>query len=236
VQSVDKSDNTQINEACQDVEMLEETNLLCTLRECFKHNICILGTKLNQQSSAEKQWINPDASFDEKDNAAVDVRSKESDFQVTFEDTDKIEDILTAGSSVFDSEDMTDSAVDVISKESDFEVTFEDTDKIEDILTTGASVFDSEDMTDSGSHPTNSDAELSMDSLSDREEQGNCGEKYETELQNLNANCCLEKGYSLNEIVEDIEKMCIENTDPSSFDENGVAAVNVAPRERRILL
>ncbi|KAK2457754.1 forkhead-associated (FHA) domain-containing protein [Trifolium repens] len=228
------ADALKINEACQDVEMLEETNLLCTLRECFKHNICILGTKLNQQSSAEKQWINPDASFDEKDDAAVDVLSKESDFEVTFEDTDKIEDILTTGASVFDSEDMTDSAVDVISKESDFEVTFEDTDKIEDILTTGASVFDSEDMTDSGSHPTNSDAELSMDSLSDREEQGNCGEKYETELQNLNANCCLEKGYSLNEIVEDIEKMCIENTDPSSFDENGVAAVNVAPREHKL--
>ncbi|XP_045826958.1 FHA domain-containing protein PS1 isoform X1 [Trifolium pratense] len=194
VQSVDKSDNTQINEACPDVEMLEETNLIGTLKECFKHNICILGTKSNQQSSAEKQWIKPEASLDEKDAAAVAV----------------------------------------ISKESDFEVTFEDTDKIEDILTTGSRVFDSEDMTDSESHPTNSDAELSADSLSDREEQGNCGENYETELQNLNANCCLEKGYSLYEIVEDIEKKCTENTDPAPFDENGVAAVNVAPREHKL--
>ncbi|GAU15924.1 hypothetical protein TSUD_41470, partial [Trifolium subterraneum] len=193
VQSVDESGNTQINEACPDVEMPEETNLLGALRECFKHNICILGPKLNQHSSAEKQRINPEVSFDEKDDAAVDV----------------------------------------ISKESDFEVTFEDTDKIEDILTTGSRVFDSEDMTYSESHPTNSDAELSADSLSDREEQGNCGEKYETELQNLNANC-VEKGYSLNEIVEDIEKMCIENTDPASFDENGVASVKVEPREHKL--
>ncbi|XP_058769983.1 FHA domain-containing protein PS1 [Vicia villosa] len=93
-------------------------------------------------------------------------------------------------------------AVDVKPKESDFDGAFKDSDKIEDVLTTRANIFNSEDMPDSESHQTNTDGEVSVESLSDGE------------------------GYSLNEIVK--------NMDPSSSDENGVAAVNVKPREHKI--
>ncbi|CAI8604237.1 unnamed protein product [Vicia faba] len=132
VQSVDEADSRQVIKACPEVEVTGETSLLCTLKECFKHTLCnpvVEANKLHQQSSAEKKWIDPEASLNEKCGAAVDV----------------------------------------IPKESDFEGAFKDSDKIGDILTTGANFFNSEDMPDSESHQTNTDEEVSVESLSDGE-------------------------------------------------------------------
>ncbi|XP_039685823.1 FHA domain-containing protein PS1 isoform X2 [Medicago truncatula] len=193
-QSVDETDNIQMGEACPEVEMPGETNLFCTLRECFQQNICIpvaeavQGSKLHQQSSAEKQLIDPESSFGEKGDGAVDEVPKESEFEGTFEY----------------------------------------------IVTTGGRVFNSEDMPCSESHQTNTNEEVSVDSLSDGEKQGSCGEEYESELQNLNANSCHKQQYSPDEIVEDIGKQCIENMDPASSEENGVAALSVTPKEHKL--
>ncbi|KAI5399948.1 FHA domain-containing protein PS1 [Lathyrus oleraceus] len=112
VQSVDEAQRTPIVEACPEVEVMGETNLLCTLKECFKHTLCkpVMGAdKLHQQSSAAKKWIDPEASLNEKGGAAVDEIPKESDFDGAFKDSDKIEDILTTVANVFNSEVMPDS-------------------------------------------------------------------------------------------------------------------------------
>lgn len=116
VHSVDEVDNKRVTEACSEVEMPGDTNLLCTLKEYVKQNICIpgleavQGTKLRQESSVEKQWIDPAASFDENcDDASVDVITEESEFGCSSEDSYKFEDILTSGARVFNSEDMSDS-------------------------------------------------------------------------------------------------------------------------------
>ncbi|CAJ1976814.1 unnamed protein product [Sphenostylis stenocarpa] len=124
--SVDEFDNTEKIEACPKVEMPEETNLLCTLREYLTQNIClpvveaVQGTKMQQfQSphgtfakqppSLEMHWsslsTNADpASFDERFVDAVAVIPTESEFGCTHGDTDKVDDILITGPRTFNSE------------------------------------------------------------------------------------------------------------------------------------
>ncbi|CAK8573239.1 unnamed protein product [Lathyrus sativus] len=146
VQSVDEAEREPIVEACPEVEVMGETNLLCTLKECFKNTLCkpvVEADELHQQSSAAKKWIDPEASLNEKGGAAMDEIPKQSDFDGA--------------------------AMDEIPKQSDFDGAFKDSDKIEDILTTVANVFNSEVMPDSESHQTNTDEEASVESLSDGE-------------------------------------------------------------------
>ncbi|XP_028182419.1 uncharacterized protein LOC114369388 isoform X3 [Glycine soja] len=125
-QPVDELDNTKKIEARLEVEMPGETNLLCTLREYLKHNIClpvveaVQGTKMQQfqaphdtftgqPPSLEMHWssfqINIDpSSFDEKHAAAVPVIPTESEFGCTHGDNDKVEGILTTAPRSFNSE------------------------------------------------------------------------------------------------------------------------------------
>ncbi|KAL9317763.1 hypothetical protein ACSQ67_014280 [Phaseolus vulgaris] len=124
---VDEFDYTEKIEACPKVEMPGETNLLCTLREYFTQNLClpvveaVHGTKMQQfqaqhdtftkqQPSLKMLWsslstdIDPPATFDERDVVAVAVIPTESDSGCTPGDTDKVEDILTTGPRIFNSE------------------------------------------------------------------------------------------------------------------------------------
>ncbi|KAK7357097.1 hypothetical protein VNO80_16380 [Phaseolus coccineus] len=124
--SVDELDYTEKIEACPKVEMPGETNLLCTLREYFTQNLClpvveaVQGTKMQQfqaphgtftkqQPSLKMLWSSlstdiDSATFDERDGVAVAVIPTESDSGCTQGDTDKVEDILTTGPRIFNSE------------------------------------------------------------------------------------------------------------------------------------
>ncbi|KAH1191388.1 FHA domain-containing protein PS1 [Glycine max] len=298
-QPVDELHNTKKIEACVEVEIPRETNLLCTLREYLKHNI--YGTKIQQfqaphdtftgqPPSLEMHWssfpmnIDP-TSLHGKDVAAVAVVPTESEFGCTHEDNDKIEGILNTGSRTFNSEntclivdeDIPDSefhqmevveevsvdsvpggekqdelhwsssptnldhasldekfvaAVAVIPTESEFGCTHGANDKVEDILTTGSRIFNSEntclivdkDIPDSEFHQMEVE-EISVDSVPDGEKQDECKE------EDLNAKSCREEGYSLDEVVEDNGNKCIKTIDPASFDGKGLATVTVIPTE-----
>ncbi|XP_027367744.1 FHA domain-containing protein PS1-like isoform X2 [Abrus precatorius] len=104
VQSVDEVDHTQKIDACPEVEMPGETNLLCTFSEFLTHNIClpvveaVQGAKMHCSSSLTN--VNP-ASFDEKGAAVI---PKESEFGYTCRDHEKNGDILTIGARIFNSE------------------------------------------------------------------------------------------------------------------------------------
>lgn len=201
VQSVDEVHNTDthIIEACPEVEMPGETNLLCSLREYFTHNLCLpvveavqglpdALTAQQQLPSVEKHWFSSPTTIDPAsfDAAAVAVIPKKSEFGCTFRDGDKIEYILTTGARVFNSD------------------------------STGG------DVPDSKFDQTEVVEKVSVDSLADGEKQGQCCQEGESKLHNLNAKSCHEQGYSPDEIVEDIGKKGIQNMDPASFDENGV--------------
>ncbi|TKY51537.1 FHA domain-containing protein PS1 [Spatholobus suberectus] len=214
VQSVGELDNTEKIEACPEVEMPGETNLLCTLREYLTHNIClpvveaVQGTKMpqfqappdtftGQPTSLEMHRsslptnVDP-ASFDEEDVAAVAVIPTEPEYGCTHGDNDKVEDIFNS----------------------------ENTHLIVD-----------EVITDSKFHQIKVVEEVSVDSVPDGEKQGECKEEYKSKLQDLNAKSCCKEEYSLDEIVEDNGNKCIKNIDPASFNEKGLAAVTVIPTE-----
>jgi len=116
----------ELDEACPKVEMPGETTLLCTLREYLTQNLClpvveaVQGTKMQQfqaphgtfteqQPSLEMLWSNlstdiDTATFDERDVAAVAVIPTEADSGCTHGDADKVEDILTTGPRIFNSD------------------------------------------------------------------------------------------------------------------------------------
>lgn len=223
VQTVEEFDNKEKSEALPELEMPEETNLFCTLREYLKHNIClpvvesVQGTNMKQFQgslhtqlpSIEKHWLsllsNIDPAYlDEECDAEVPVIPNESGFGRTLRYNDNVED--------------------------------------EDTFTTGARTSNFEnscsvlgkDIPDSRFPQIKVVEGVSMDSPSYGEEQDICCRKYKSKMHDPNAKSCHEQRNSLVEVLEDIGNKCIKYIDPASFDEKGVTAVTVLPEEYEI--